>query len=127
MAILPLDDDSDLEKRTMNPVTYEDLRTQLALLKTEPEKYLELADQFVRENPTHAGGYFSRHFAWKRLGKSEEALADLDTSSRLEPGAAIHVAKGALLHKLGRFAEAISEYNVLEAANAEEWRQSVLQ
>jgi tetratricopeptide (TPR) repeat protein len=111
----------------MSDVTYDDLEKHFGLLKSEPQKFFELADQFVRDNPTHPRGYFSRHFAWKHLGKPEEALRDLDAAYRLKPSAAVHVAKGALLHKLGRYVEALHEYDMLEAANPEEWRQSVLQ
>jgi tetratricopeptide (TPR) repeat protein len=99
----------------MSSVTYDDLSTHFSLLRTAPEKFLAMADEFIKNNPDHGGGYFSRHFAWANLGDTEKALADLDTYYSLEPHVVVPFEKGRLLHSRGRYAEAIQSFDLVQA------------
>jgi tetratricopeptide (TPR) repeat protein len=108
----------------MSSVTYDDLSTHFRLLRKTPEKYLAMAEEFVRENPDHAGGYFSRHWALKRLGRWDEAEKDLHTSVRLEPDFAGYGALGSLYYQTGRYADAIRAFDEAQALEPEIWGQT---
>lgn len=84
----------------MTAIDYDDLEKHFGLLRTAPQKYLAMADEFVRENPNHAGGYFHRHYAWEKLGEHQRALDDIETSLRLEPHPTTYRTKGRLLYGL---------------------------
>jgi tetratricopeptide (TPR) repeat protein len=98
----------------MPSLTYDDLEKNFSLLKKSPEKFLELANEFVRDQPEHSGGYFSRHFAWEKLGQVERALEDLRTAHRLGPKVTDFYAMGRVLHSAGRFAAAVDALNAAE-------------
>jgi tetratricopeptide (TPR) repeat protein len=108
----------------MADVTYEDLETKFDLLKRQPEKFLELANEFLKKNPKHAGGYFSRHYAWQRLGQSQRALDDLDTSLTLEPHATTYRAKGRVLYLMKHYEKAIEAFTKSRAMNHAMWIDS---
>ena len=105
----------------MTKVTHEDLSAQFKLRDTDPQKYLELADQLVEQNPSDSSAYFSRHQAWTRLGRYDRALVDLDKSLSIEPHYVTYRARGNLLRKLGRYREAIEDFNRSEALMPEVW------
>lgn len=105
----------------MPNVSYDDLETHFDLLRREPEKFLELANDFLSENPEHAGGYFSRHFAWQRLGQSQRALDDIDTSLRLEPHPTTYRAKGRLLYLTRQYQAAIEAFTASESMDRKLW------
>ncbi len=105
----------------MPNVTYEDLETQFDMLRREPEKFLELANDFLSDNPEHAGGYFSRHFAWQRLGESQRALDDLDISLRLEPHPTTYRTKGRILYKMKQYQAAIEAFNASRSMDPQAW------
>jgi len=106
----------------MSPITFDDLEKNFSLLRKSPEKYLELANEFVKNNPDHAGGYFRRHFAWENLGHVELALQDLRTAHKLDPKNVDYYALGRVLHSARRFSEAIGFLNFAEQGDPS-WRQ----
>jgi len=108
----------------MASVTYDDLEAHFGLLKESPEKFLELANKFVKNHSEHAGGYFSRHFAWAKLGQMQRALEDIETSLRLEPHGATYRAKGKLLHQMGRYQKAIDALNQAKDIDPAMWRDA---
>jgi tetratricopeptide (TPR) repeat protein len=105
----------------MQDVTHEDLGTQFELLKQQPEKFLELANEFLRKNPQHAGGYFSRHHAWQKLGQLQRALDDLDTSLMLEPHPVTYRAKGRNLYLMKQYEKAIEAFTESRTMDPAMW------
>jgi tetratricopeptide (TPR) repeat protein len=104
-----------------NEITNDDIDRQFYQLLKDPERFLELANQLVEQHPDDQMSYFTRHQAWKQLGLLDLALADLDRSLALEDDHAIHGTRGDLLHAMGRYQEAINEYNRSEQMNPEQW------
>ena|SRR5579862_557624 len=102
-------------------ITHETLTERLDLLKSNPVEYLRLANEVVRQHPRDPNAYFSRHHAWTELGKPELALADLDRSLELERHGVTYAARGLLLHGLGRFREAIDDFNASQAMDEGDW------
>jgi tetratricopeptide (TPR) repeat protein len=96
-----------------NP-THDDLLQQHELLRSDPQKYLALIEEFIQRSPTEPNGYFRRHNAWDRLGRGDLALADLNRSLELEQHPITLKARGNLLRRRGRYQEAIRDFDQVE-------------
>jgi tetratricopeptide (TPR) repeat protein len=103
-------------------ITLDDIDRQHRELWKDPERFLELTNQLVEQHPNDPNAYFARHQAWERLGLSNFALADLDRSLALEDHYATHTARGGLLHGLGRYQEAVDEYDRSEQMEPTQWK-----
>jgi tetratricopeptide (TPR) repeat protein len=103
-------------------ITHDDIDRQFHLLRTDPEKFLELTNQLVEQHPDDAHAYFARHQAWKRLGQLDLALADVDKSLSLKDRHSAHDARGLVLHGLGRYREAIDAYDRSERLDPTQWK-----
>jgi tetratricopeptide (TPR) repeat protein len=105
----------------MPEVIYEDLERNFHLLRTAPEKYLALAEGFIRAHPDSPDGYWSRYQAFDSLKKHDLALADLDRVLSYEKEWIIYECRGNTLRALGRYQEALDDYNRAEAIDPEGW------
>jgi hypothetical protein len=103
-------------------ITHEDVDRQFHLLRKNPEKFLELTNSLVEQRPNDALAYFSRHWAWEKLGCPELALADLDKSLTLQEHHATHGARGDILRGLGRYREAVDAYDRSQRMAPMEWQ-----
>ena len=105
----------------MTKITHEYLTQNFTLLRTDPEKFLSLAEELVRSDPDDSRAYFTRHQAWSRLGRKDLALSDLNKTLSLEQHWVTYEARGNLLCELGRYREALDDFNRAEAMDPEEW------
>jgi tetratricopeptide (TPR) repeat protein len=80
-----------------------------------------LCNAFIQENPHDPHGYFDRHLAWDRLGRHDLALADIESSIRLKPDSGAFDARGCVLRQIGRYEEAIEDFNRAAALDPESW------
>ena len=65
---------------------YEDeLKRKIRILRTDPKRYLQLAEERILANPDNSDGYFARYQAHFRLAQYDLALADLDKVLTLKP------------------------------------------
>ncbi len=108
----------------MTKVSDADLIENHGLLRSDPERYLALANAFVQQNPSNPDGYFSRHRAWMTLGRPDLALEDLDKSLNLEPHYVTFRSRGNVLRRMGRYAEAVDDFNRSEALDPIAWREA---
>lgn len=100
----------------------DELITQFRLLRNDPARYLELCNRLLDEDAGNTSGIlFSRHQAWRELGRPDLALTDLDRANALRPHAIGHMARGQLLMGMGRYPEALTEYNTAQAMASKEW------
>jgi len=104
----------------------EELRRQYRKLRTDPEGFLAFADEGVRKNPTDPGAYFTRHQGWEHLGRLDLALQDLNTSIALEPSPVSLECRGGILRKMGRYEEAIEDFNHAQAMDPQGWKDAFL-
>lgn len=107
----------------MTKVSDADLLKAHRLLRTDPEHYLALTNAFIRENPSCANGYLSRHHAWVKLGRADLALEDLNTSLALKVHHVTLRNRGHVLRSLERYAEALEDYNRSEALDPIAWKE----
>jgi len=87
----------------------------IRLLRTHPEQYLRIAQDDIRQFPDDPGAYVDRHDAWARLGRLDLALADIDKAMSLEDDLGTRLQRAVLLRRMGRYREAIDEFNRCEA------------
>ena len=106
----------------MSKITPEDLERNFNLLRYEPEKYLAMAEELVRADPDSPDGYWSRYQAREKLQQYELALADLDKVISLEPPQwIVYECRGNVLRALGRYREALDDFNRAEAIDPVDW------
>lgn len=103
-------------------MNWDDVEERFKLLRADPEKYLALAQEIVRTDPDNAQGYYCRYQAYDRLGNSELALADLNRVLTLQPHSVVYDARARVLCALGRYRDALDDYNRAEALDPEGWR-----
>lgn len=108
---------STMDKR----IAQDDIDRQYRELWKDPEKFLELTNRLVEQDPNDRHAYFVRHQAWERLGCLDLALKDLDKSLALEEHFTTQRAKGGVLHAMGRYREAISCLDRCQQMAPAEW------
>jgi hypothetical protein len=59
------------------PITPEEVSAFHKLLRTDPQRYLRIVNEWIAENPRNSHAYFDRHFAWME-GEPQRALDDLN-------------------------------------------------
>jgi len=102
-------------------LTQEEIDREFQLYRTDPKMFWELTNKRVELHPDSAKAYFGRHQAWKRLGRLDLALDDLDRSLALEDHFVAQRAKGGILHAMGRYPEAIVCFDRCEQMEPDEW------
>jgi tetratricopeptide (TPR) repeat protein len=110
-------------KQPENP---KELLAMHKILQSDPQRYLQIVDGWIRENPENAEAYFSRHFVWMDIGEPHKALADLDKSIELEPDPIGFLSRGEVYRHLGEYQKALEDYGRGEAIDPALWRDDVL-
>ena len=95
------------------------------LLKSDPQKFLALVQEQIRQNPGDPIGYFRRHHAWESLGRPDLALKYINHSLSLEPHWMTFLERGRLLRDMARYRDAIADFDRSEVADPESWSTSV--
>lgn len=109
----------------MAKLVHDDLLRNHKLMRTDPERYLAMANEVIRQNPSDPHAYFSRHHIWARLGRLDLALQDLDSDIGLSPHPVSVECRGDILCRMGRYEEALAEFNRAEAMAPQEWKEGL--
>ena len=104
---------------------FERSKARERLLRHDPGKFLDMANEEIRQSPGNPAGYLHRHWAWDRLGKPDLALADLATALSLKEHPVLHLERGMLLARLHRYAEAIADFDRMQVQNPTRWPGSL--
>jgi len=104
------------------PETPEQTRAFHKLLRSDPRKYLETANQWIHEDPKDSGAYFDRHLAWMHVGEPQHALEDINKAIELDPQPVDFLARGDVYRHLGDYQKALEDYDQGEALNPSEWQ-----
>jgi tetratricopeptide (TPR) repeat protein len=107
------------------PTTAEELAELHKLLRTDPQKYLGIVNEWIKESPDDPNPYFSRHYAWMNLGEPRRALDDMNTSIKLEPNRYSFLARGEVHRHLGEYEQAVHDFAAAEAIDPENWQRDV--
>lgn len=105
----------------MSKISPDILDQNFHLLRTEPEKYLALAEELVRAEPDAPDGYWGRYEALNRLGRFELALVNLNKVLTYDQQWIVYEVRGNVLRALGRYHEALDDYNKAESIDPEDW------
>ena len=87
------------------------------LLRTHPEQYLRIAEDTIRQYPDDPRGYLDCVSYWMDLEEYDCALCDIDSALALRESTMTRYRRGVVLRCLGRYQEAIDEFNRVEAAD----------
>jgi tetratricopeptide (TPR) repeat protein len=98
-----------------------DLKTMHHILKTEPQRYLNIVNQKLLKNPDDAYALFQRHMGWMAVGEPGKALEDISKSVELDPGRMGLWSRGDLHRQLGQYKEAAADYARAEALDPRQW------
>ena len=105
------------------PVTAEQALTLHKILRKDPQRYLQIANDWISENPANSHAYFDRHRAWMKIGEPHRALADLNKAIDLAPDQSALEARGDVYRHLGEYERALQDYQRGEAMNPAEWAE----
>jgi tetratricopeptide (TPR) repeat protein len=108
------------------PKTPEEVFALAELRRADPQRFLKIVDEWLRENPQNFRPYFRRHFLWSDMGESRRALADLDKVIELAPSQAAFCARGMIYRQLGEHANALADFRRGEAINPKEWDDAAI-
>jgi tetratricopeptide (TPR) repeat protein len=110
------------------PTTPEELSALHKILRSDPQRYFGIVNQWILANPKNAGAYFSRHFAWMDVGEPQRALEDLNKAIELEPepSSMSFLSRGDVYRHLGEYQKALEDYGRGEALDPALWEADVL-
>jgi tetratricopeptide (TPR) repeat protein len=108
-------------KKMKSPETPEELLAEHKLLRSDPETYLQIQSDRLRENPRNAEAYFARHYGWMEVGEPQRALEDLDKSIEIEPKQIAWLYRGHVHRHLGEYQNALDDFQHGESIDPEQW------
>jgi tetratricopeptide (TPR) repeat protein len=108
------------------PTTEDELLALHGLCQSNPQGYLQIMDEWIRQNPRDANAYFSRHYGWLKLGVPDRALDDLNKVIEIDPSQSAYLARGKVLRQIGDLRGAIGDYEKGEALNPAEWKNDAV-
>jgi tetratricopeptide (TPR) repeat protein len=119
---------SDEIESVKEPKTPDELLATHKILRSDPQRFLRIVNEWIRENPANLHAYFDRHHAWMHLGEPRRALEDLDTVIRLapEPDAITLFSRGLVHRRLGEYENALEDFNNAEAINPKGWDEDIV-
>jgi tetratricopeptide (TPR) repeat protein len=108
------------------PKTPEEVFALGELRRTDPQRFLQIVDEWLQENPQNFRPYFDRHFHWSDVGQPRRALADMDKVIELAPSQAAFCARGMIYRQLGEHANALADFQRGEAIDPKEWEGALI-
>ena len=105
------------------PTTPEEVKALHELLRSDTERYLQIVNGWIAENPANSHAYFDRHMAWMKLGKPQRAIADLDMAIQLDPKPVRFSARGDVYRSVGEYEKALEDLDRAEAINPAQWTE----
>jgi tetratricopeptide (TPR) repeat protein len=106
------------------PTTLEETLALSKLRRTDPQAYLKVVNEWIRENPKNDNAYFGRYFAWMDLGEPQRALDDMNKVIELAPEPVAFIMRGEVYRFLGEYEKAVVDYARAEALDPEEWQDN---
>ncbi len=113
------------EKESMKePTTPEETLALHKLLRSDPQRYLRIVNEWIDRDPMNSHAYFDRHFAWMKIGEPRRALEDLDKVVELRPEPVAFCCRGEVYRHLGEYEKALADFERGEAIDAKQWEES---
>ena len=108
------------------PTTPEEVFELQRLRRADPQRFLEIVNEWLREDPRNFRAYFKRHFVWSEMGEPRRALDDLDKVIELAPSQPHFFARGMVHRQLGEHENALMDFHRGEAMGKKEWQDHAI-
>lgn len=110
------------------PTTPEELLAAHEILRSDPERFLRIVNEWIADDPGSCDAYSERHLAWMHLGEPKRALEDLDTAIRLrgEPTPLSLFSRGLVHRRMGEYEKALKDFASGEAINPKGWDEDIV-
>lgn len=92
------------------------------ILRSDPQRYLRIVNEWIQNNPENPHAYFDRHFAWMKLGEPLQALGDLNKVIELKPDMVSFLSRGEVHRHLGEYEKALADFDRGESIDPIEWQ-----
>lgn len=92
------------------------------ILRSDPQRYLRIVDEWIQDNPENPHAYFDRHLAWMKVGEPLRALGDLDKVIELKPDMLSFLSRGEVHRHLGEYEKALEDFDRGESIDPIEWQ-----
>jgi tetratricopeptide (TPR) repeat protein len=92
------------------------------ILRSDPQCYLRIVNEWIQDNPENPHAYFDRHFAWMKIGEPQRALGDLNKVIELKPDMVSFLSRGEVHRHLGEYEKALEDFDRGEAIDPVEWQ-----
>jgi tetratricopeptide (TPR) repeat protein len=111
-----------------DPTTPEELLAAHKILRADPQRYLRIVNEWIRENPTSSHAYFSRHLAWMHVGEPRRALDDLNKVIGFEGehDPMSLMSRGLVYRHLGEYKKALEDLDRGEAIDPKRWEEDIV-
>jgi tetratricopeptide (TPR) repeat protein len=123
----PRDESLQKARTTMKePTTEQEVMAFHNLLRSDPQRCLQIVNAWIEENPASSNAYFDRHLVRMQTGEPRRALEDLNKAIELQPDAMSFMARGEVYRHLGEYEKALVDFNRAEAIDPEEWEKDIV-
>jgi tetratricopeptide (TPR) repeat protein len=103
------------------PTTPDEVKAFHKLLRSDPQRCLQIVNEWIVENPANSHAYFDRHFVWMKIGEPRRALDDLNKVIELDPEQVSFWTRGEVYRLLGEYEKALEDFERGEAINPAKW------
>jgi tetratricopeptide (TPR) repeat protein len=103
------------------PTTPEEVLALHKILRADPQRYLQIVNEWIQENPENGHAFYDRHQAWMRIGEPLRALQDLNRAIELRPDPTALQARGNVYRHLGQYEKALEDYRAAETMDPAQW------
>lgn len=107
------------------PTTPEEVLALHKILRSDPQRYLRIVNEWIQDNPENHHAYFERHFGWMKIGEPLRALGDLNTAIELKPDMVSFMSRGEVYRHLGEYEKALEDFDRGEALDPQQWQEDV--
>lgn len=94
------------------------------ILRSDPQRYLRIVNEWVQDNPENPHAYFDRHLAWMKIGEPQRALDDLNKVIELKPDMVSFLSRGEVHRHMGAYEKALEDFDRGESIDPIEWKES---
>jgi tetratricopeptide (TPR) repeat protein len=118
----------DEPESVTEPTTPDELLAIHKILRSDPQRYLRIVNEWIDKDPTNTHAYFDRHFAWMKMGEPMRALEDLNTAMRFasEPDPMSFWSRGLVHRHLGDYEKALADLDRGEAIDPKRWEEDIV-
>jgi tetratricopeptide (TPR) repeat protein len=116
-----IDDARKVVNPMEEPKSPEEVLALHKLRRSDPQRYIHIANGWIKENPDNSDAYFGRHIAWLNMGEPRRALEDLSKVIELAPDPVGYRSRGDVYRHLGEYEKALEDYDHGEALDPAQW------